>query len=61
MYSHIDKLSKINNLMKIKYSLNSILMYYNNIEKKSYICYIKKNCKLIELNLPEDNEIDFEK
>lgn len=43
MYSHIDKLSKINNLMKIKYSLNSILMYYNNIEKKKlHMLYKKK-------------------
>lgn len=46
MYSHIDKLSKINNLMKIKYSLNSILMYYNNIEKKKlHMLYKKKIAK----------------
>jgi len=48
MYSHIDKLSKINNLMKIKYSLNSILIYYNNIEKKKlHMLYKKKIAKKI--------------
>ena len=49
MYSHIDKLSKINNLMKIKYSLNSILIYYNNIEKKKlHMLYKKKSQKKIK-------------